>query len=106
MRAGSLDKLIVVERGTVTTDGYGGEVIEWSPYCTEPASVTYGKGSERREAAQQSATIAATFRIRSNPTTNAITVTDRIAFDGGTWDVSSNVPYLREGRDITAIRNV
>lgn len=99
------DRLISVERFTKTTDVYGGEVKAWAPYCSAWASVVFGRGDERRQAAQEAASLTATFRVRSNSLTAAITTTDRIAFDGATWDISSNVPFNREGRDITAIRS-
>ena len=101
---GALDKRITIERFTVTTDDYGGEVKAWATYCTAWANVTFGKGDERRQAAQEQASLTATFRVRANATTAAIATTDRIQFDGAAWDIASNVPYKREGRDITAIR--
>jgi head-tail adaptor len=106
MRAGALRDLIVIERATISADDYGGEVKTWTTYCQRGAAVTYGRADERRAAAQESASSAATFRIRSDPTTDGIAVTDRIVFDGSLWDISSNVPYNRDGRDITAIRAV
>lgn len=106
MRAGSLRDLITIERATVAADDYGGEVKAWATYCQRGAAVTYGRADERRAAAQESASSAATFRIRSDPVTDAIAVTDRLVFNGGIWDISSNVPYNRDGRDITAIRAV
>ncbi len=96
---------IIVERATVVADGYGGEVETWTKLCEPWAAITYGTGSERRVAAQESATLTATFRVRADVATIGITTRDRITFDGGVWDIASNVPYLREARDITATRD-
>ncbi|KZE16220.1 phage head closure protein [Sphingomonas hankookensis] len=102
MNPAELDKRIVIERRTVTTDGYGGEVETWAKLCSPFAKVLYGTGAERRVAAQESSAQSATFRIRANSVTNTVTPADRIQFDGSTWDIGGNVPYRREGRDITA----
>jgi hypothetical protein len=66
----------------------------------------FGTGQERREAAQESASAAATFRVLGNAVTEGVTVKDRIQFDGSAWDIISNVPIGRpgEGREITAMR--
>lgn len=95
---------IVVQRATVSTDDYGGEVEAWVQLCAPWVEITYGTGNERRVAAQESATLTATFRVRADAITSGITTRDRIAFDGGLWDIASNVPYLREARDITATK--
>jgi head-tail adaptor len=106
MRAGTLRDLIIIERPTISADDYGGEVKTWAVYCQRAAAVIYGRADERRAAAQESASLAATFRIRSDPATDKIAVTDRLVFGGSIWDISSNVPLGRDGRDITAIRAV
>lgn len=104
MRAGNRQWLIQIERKTSTTDGYGGEVDTWTPFITEWAAVNYGTGNERRVAAQESATLTATFRIRDSEDARSVGPLDRISFDLGVWDIVSSVPYGREGRDITATR--
>lgn len=102
MKSGKADRRITIERATVTTDEMGGEISTWSPLCSPWAEINYGKGDERRQAAQESASVAATFRVRANPVTNAVVAKDRIRFDGWAWDITSNVPYRRDARDITA----
>ncbi len=97
-----MNRRISIERKTVTADGYGGEVETWTELCAVAAEVLFGTGQERRTAAQESATQGATFRVRVSPLTASVTAADRIQFDGSTWDIAGNVPYLREGRDITA----
>ncbi len=102
--AGELDRRIVVERATTSADDYGGETKTWSKWCKSWAKVTYGRADERRQAAQEEASLVATFRVRANAKTSAIETTDRIVYDGSAWDISSNVAFGRAGRDITAIR--
>lgn len=105
MKAGKADRQIVIERATVTTDDYGGEVATWSTICKPWAEINYGRGEERRQAAQESASLAATFRVRANPNTAGVTTKDRIQFDGSAWDITSNAPWQRDARDITATRS-
>ncbi|MEG3177047.1 phage head closure protein [Sphingomonas sp. RB3P16] len=102
--AGELDRRVVVERATTETDDYGGEVKTWSQWCKPWAKITYGRAEERRQAAQEEASLVATFRVRDNAKTSDIRTTDRIVYENAVWDISSNVPFNRTGRDITAIR--
>lgn len=98
---------IVIEGKTVATDDYGGEVETWGPYATEFADVRFSKGAERREAAQERASAAATFIVLSNAKTRAISVSaHRIVFDGAAWDIVSNIPSreFNAGREIEAVR--
>lgn len=104
IKAGELDRRISIERKAVASDGYGGEVETWTDIARPWAKVINGSGTERRAAAQVSATLSATFRVRSNAVTIAVTPVDRIQYDNALWDISSNVPYGRDGRDITATR--
>lgn len=106
MKAGPRDRKVIIERATVTTDEYGGTTSTWATYATAFAQVIFGTGAERREAAQESATAPATFRVLATAKTRAVTVKDRINFDGSFWDIVSSVPLDRDGVEITAIRAV
>lgn len=103
MTAGRRDRKIIIERGTPTSDDYGGETISWATLATAWADIRYGTGQERREAAQESAQVAATFQVLANTETRDIATTDRINFEG-IWDIVSAVPNRRKFIDITAIR--
>lgn len=103
MGAGRRDGNVIIERGTPTTDDYGGEMISWATFATAWANINYGTGQERREAAQESASVSATFQVLANTETRDITTTDRINFEG-IWDIVSAVPNRRKYIDITAIR--
>lgn len=108
VQAGRLRARIVIEGATVTTGARGGETENWASLTPKPiaSQVSYGTGQERRAAAQESAIVSATFRVRKGPVTDAVTAEHRIQFDGGTWDIVSNVPVPseRQARDITATR--
>jgi head-tail adaptor len=103
--AGSRNKLIGLARATTVQDDYGHETPTWAPIGQEWAEVRFGTSGERRGAAQEEATVAATFAVLDNARTRDVKSTDRILFDGGTWNINSSVPGLKRGeREITAIR--
>lgn len=98
------DTLIALERASTDQNGYGEEIETWGEVGKEWASVVYGRGSERRQAAMEQASQPATFYVDDNALTRSITTADRIALDG-TWDIESNVPSAnRVEREITAVR--
>jgi len=103
--AGERSNFVTFERAVVTKDALGGAVKTWSTHCEEWAAISYGTGAERREASQEVAAQPGTFTVLGNEKTIALSVTDRINFDG-LWDIASNVPSraLPGGRDITAVR--
>ncbi|HYI42680.1 MAG TPA: head-tail adaptor protein [Sphingomicrobium sp.] len=104
LSAGRRDRQITFERATVADDDYGGGSETWAAFATEWAQVSFGTGVERRTAAQEAASAPATFRVLANGRTSDVTTRDRIMFDGSAWDIVSNVPLGREGREITAVR--
>jgi head-tail adaptor len=92
VRAGARKWKIVVQRKTVTTDDYGGEIETWAAYATAYAAIFYGSGREQREAAQEVGVQPASFEIPSNSKTRLISVTDRLCYpvsaaDPGNWPV-------------------
>lgn len=105
--AGRRDRKVIFQRaGAPVDDGYTTTPGEWAEYCRAWASVSFGTGQERREAAQESASVTATFQVLRNSKTSSVSVTDRIVFDGGNWDITSVVPSreFNAGVDITAVR--
>jgi head-tail adaptor len=109
MKAGQRNYKVEFQRaGAPVDDGYNTVPGDWETYCTEWADVRFSKGSERREAAQEGASAAATFLVLSNEKTRAVSVTDRIVFDGSDWDVISNIPSRERnaGREIEAVRRL
>lgn len=97
------DRKVTFERFSSVVDDYGGETQQWSFFAEAWADIKYGTGQERREAAQGSASVAATFQVLANSDTLDLTTLDRINFEGF-WDIVSAVPNRRKFIDITAIR--
>lgn len=92
MTAGRRDQLVTFQRGTPTTDDYGGETMTWATLATEWAAVFYGRGDERRAAAVEQGQQAAVFQVLSNSTTLTVNLEDRISHDGSTWDIVGRAP--------------
>lgn len=103
--AGKRDKLVTFVRPATTTNDYN-EPVEGSPTTLTRAfaRVRFGTGQERREAAQEAASMAATFECLLTPTLAAVQMTDRITFDGATWDITSRAPISRSEIHFTAVR--
>lgn len=100
MRAGELDRKIVIQSSTPTRDDYGGEVQGWSTYATVWAKFTPLRGTERFAAQQPVAVIAGTFRLYWLA---GVDETMRISHDGQYWDIRSiNEIGRREGLEIFA----
>ena len=102
--AGKRDRKIVFERATVTQDDYGEEIATWASWSGAWASVRYGTSAERREAAAEQGSQAATFRVLATAKTRAVTITDRIAFEDAAWDIEGIAPIGREEIEFTAVR--
>lgn len=104
--AGQLRYRIELWRYTTTTDPLGGEIKAWAFLKKRWADMTSGTGRERREAAQEVSSIAATFSIRRDSLTRTLTPADRLRYDGADWDIASIVPSRKYDAvlDITATR--
>lgn len=89
---GRRNTLITLERFTVTQDPYGEEVQAWAEVGKAWAAIFYGRGDERRQAAQEMGEQAATFVIASNAMTRGTLITDRIALGGINWNIKSIAP--------------
>jgi head-tail adaptor len=105
IRAGSLDKRIMFQ-WMETRENEFGEPVAHAPQVLGKtwAKVIYGKGSERRAAAVEGSALPATFQVRDSALSRSIDTSMQIAFDGANWDIESNVPWGRDGREITATR--
>ena len=100
---GQCDRLITFERATITRDNMGQESEAWSTTITTAyASVLYGTGNERREAAAQGASNTATFRTLYNPTLAGVTEKDRIVYNGN-WNITSIAIIGRAEIEFTAV---
>jgi head-tail adaptor len=87
MSAGRRDKPITLRGYTETTDAWNSPVVTWSTLGNAKAAVFFGRGSERRQAAQEQGQQAATFQIVNSEMARAVTLKDKIAMDGFLWDI-------------------
>ena len=107
MKAGDRPHLVRIQRATTATDDYGQGEQTWHDLATGWARVRYGTGQERREAAQENASQAATFEFDWNPTLAAVKPSDRLYVFDTVWDVASAVT-IGGNREvhITAVANL
>jgi SPP1 family predicted phage head-tail adaptor len=97
-------ELIVFQRATVTTDDYGQEIETFADYVTRRARVRFGTAQEKREAAQESASQTATFECVRSAELDAVTLKDRISYDGSDWDITERAPLDRATIRFTGVR--
>lgn len=105
-KRGRFDRLITVQRATATTDDYGGETATWANLEQAWARVRFGLAGEQRNAAQEGGLQAATFEIVPTAALRAVTLKDRIQFDGSDWDITEVAPLDRQILRFTATRSV
>jgi head-tail adaptor len=106
-QAGERPHLVTIQRAVTVTDDYGGESKTWHELATGYARLSYGTGQERREAAQENASQAATFEFDWSPTIAAVKPSDRLYCFDTVWDVASAVTIgANEEVHITAVANL
>lgn len=105
MSRGEFDRLITVQRATATTDDYGGETATWATVEQTYAKVRFGLAGEQRNAAQEGGLQAATFEVVPTAALSAVTLKDRIQFDGSDWDITEKAPLERNRLRFTATRS-
>jgi SPP1 family predicted phage head-tail adaptor len=88
MRAGELDRSIVIQARTQTgQDSHGAPVYTWAKIHaadTIPAAVEPVNGSERFAGQQLVGEAITVFRVRYR---SGVTVLNRIVYDGRDWDI-------------------
>lgn len=106
MRAGKLDREIVIERNTPTRDSYGASIEGWATLATVWARKLEESGKEFFSADQVVADQKVVWRIRW-PDGFTPTVEDRINYDGNYYDITA-LPELgrRAGMDIHSVAQV
>lgn len=92
MSAGPRTVLASFERATAVQDDYGEEVETWTAQFEEWAAIFWGRGDERRQAAAEKGSQAATFQVLSNEQTRAVSIKDRITCEHGTFDIVGIAP--------------
>lgn len=94
MKAGALDRRIIIQSSTQTVDQYGAPRYIWSDVATVWAQYLPGGGDERYSPGQIYAQTDARFRIRYR---SDITPLNRIVYNGRIYDI---LAIEEEGRRV------
>lgn len=87
MRAGKLDRQIVIQRKSVTYATDGSPINSWSTLATVWAQQRPNRGDERFAVRGLVGKAVITFQMRYRADL-ALTNQDRIVYDGKTWDIA------------------
>lgn len=104
MNRGQFDRLVTVQRASVVADDYGGETLTWADVEHAWARVRFGQADEKRLAAQEGGTQAATFEMAPTTALLDVALKDRLLFDGSEWDITEVAPLERNLIRFTATR--
>jgi SPP1 family predicted phage head-tail adaptor len=100
MKAGKLDREIIIEHPVQSTDELGGIETTWMPKAQVWASKEDVSDGERVRAAEVGASVTTRFRIHWGAD---VKVTDRVICEGRTYDIFGVKEINRhEGQEITA----
>lgn len=101
MKAGPLDRRVMLQRKTVVYDDYGEEIAAWSELATVSAQVVQQSGREFLAAAQTQAEQRVLFRLRW---IEGLTVLDRVSYGGRLHNIQ-DVKELgrREGVELMTV---
>lgn len=100
MRAGDLDRKLVIEEPTGTRNGIGENIETWSEFATVWAKRLPVKANEYYATDQVNAPVEAVFRIRW---LSGLTAAMRISYDGKYYDILSIQEIgRREGYELIA----
>lgn len=92
MRAGELDRRIVIQTNTPVADATGEPVESWGTLATVWAKFEPLRGVERFAAEQVHAELDAKFTIRHR---TDVGPKQRISWDGETWDIEAALEFGR-----------
>lgn len=99
MKASPLDRIVTIERETVTgEDPFGSPIVEWSAWAAVPAQVVTQSGREYVAAAAVQNEARVLFRMRW---LDGVSVQDRVHYDGTLHNIEA-VKELgrREGTEL------
>jgi SPP1 family predicted phage head-tail adaptor len=85
-RSEDLDRRVAIQRKTVTESASGEPIETWAPLATVWAQILPDRGRERHATRQLIGTAVTMLRTRYRADL-ALTVQDRLVFDGKTWDI-------------------
>jgi len=88
MRAGKLDRKIILQRFTETRDEFNEPVKSWSTLATRSASYEPLSDGERFRAGETAANASARFVIRHSAAVADLSPLDRLTFGGVVYEIS------------------
>lgn len=98
MRAGRMDRRIVIQSVSRVQDASGEPLESWSTLATVWAAVSPIRGNERFVDSQEKAERTTRFRIRYR---SDVTADNRISYDGNIYDIEAVIELSRqEGLEI------
>lgn len=98
IRAGSLDRSIVIERATTTVDDAGTPTTTWATVATMRAELVRKVADEASRDFGAETTTTTTFRTRW---LDGVTPADRVLYQGTTFDIAEATEIgRREGLDL------
>ena len=92
MRAGKLDRTIVIQRISTTIDNYGVPVESWTNFAFLRAELVTRSATEVIGAVGAMTDTSVTFRTRWLA---GVSLADRITFDGATYNIKSIIEVGR-----------
>lgn len=86
-----MDRRIVIERATLTTNTYGERAESWGTLATVWAEISYkyGSGTESIQSDQILTKQPVSFIIRYSATTNGVNPTDRVSYGGDLYQIEA-----------------
>ena len=98
--AGQRDRKVSFFQASIARDALGTEQETFEFVFEDWASVKFGTGAERRDAAAANAVQSANFRIRSSAAARAVNRRDRVHFDGAVWGIEGIATVGAQGHEI------
>jgi len=88
IKAGELDRRIIVQRATVTRDGLNNPVETWVDHATIWAKYEPVSDGEKFRAGERASEIGARFTIRYSSQVADVSPKDRLVFSGRTYAIT------------------
>ncbi|WP_407192524.1 phage head closure protein [Bradyrhizobium sp. STM 3566] len=102
MRAGSLDRLIEIQRRTTGLDLYGTPVETWTTFTTMRAQLLKNATDDREGARGHTTDAVLTFRMYYMP---SLSFNDRLLYDGQQYEITGITEIGRRvGMDVISQR--
>jgi SPP1 family predicted phage head-tail adaptor len=85
---GKMDRKIVIQRATATSDAFNEPINSWATHATVWARYEPVRDVERLQGDEIASAITARFTIHHSSDVSDVDTTDRISFDGRIFDIS------------------